>query len=103
MIWVILIAIIVIACAMYVKKSNTATETKKPIEPPSGDVVVLGCCASVDCGYYNAEVIRRSDGEFDLNFDVCYCAYQNKKVPRGASCPFAKEHPELLGKGVFDD
>ena len=77
----------------------------KPIQPPRGDVTIIGCL--VDCGYFVPKFKESSNGNLDFvkrNGRVAgFCNYQNCDVCQGGPCKFAKDHPDKLGKSVFDD
>ena len=77
-------------------------QANTPPEPPTEDVWIIGCRAG-DCGYGSWEFYQDASGEWQMNNKVVNCKYQNKKVRAGSQCPFAKDHPELLRKGVFSD
>lgn len=77
------------------------TKDNKPVTPPSADVRIIGC--QVDCGYF----VPKFNGNYDFvkrnGRVVGFCKYQNCDVCQGGPCKFAKDHPDKLVKGVFDD
>ncbi|MBQ8232281.1 MAG: hypothetical protein IJZ34_10215 [Lachnospiraceae bacterium] len=94
MFWILLIVTLIIVVLIIKKKESS--KQKKFLSPPTEDVYILGCCGSVECGYWSPEVIKRADGGVDINSKKCYCAYNKQWVKEFSPCPFAKEHPELL-------
>ena len=95
----IIIAIIVffVIKALCSKKE----EDKTPPSPPTEDVYILGC--NGDCGYFIPKFHKNANGEYDVDKKMCYCKYLNQSVRRGGPCAFAKDHPDKLGKSLFDD
>lgn len=93
---VILVIAVVIYFALF---SGRPQKSDKPITPPTIDVHILGC--HFNCGYATAEFQKNSKGDYDATGSF-YCAYQKKSVPGGSKCPYAEEHPDKLGKSLFD-
>lgn len=102
MFWILLIIIV----AILILKSILSEDEKKksPPSPPTDDVYILGCCGTVNCGYWSPEFAKGSDGQIVMNAEKCYCAYKKEWVKEFSQCPFAQEHPDLLiHSTVWDD
>lgn len=97
-----LFAIIVcLAVVIFVVGNNKDTNKNEKIEPPTEDAAYMGCM--MDCGYYSQEFYKDSNGKWEMSPDKGYCSYQNQIVKWGVPCQFAKDHPEQLKKGLFQD
>lgn len=78
-------------------------EKKEPPKPPREDVLVLGCCGAVDCGYWKP-VFSREAKEYVMIQGKCYCGYRNEEVKEGSVCPFSKkENKNMLRKSFWED
>ena len=72
----------------------------KSVDPPTGDVVIIGC--NCECGYATLEFEENENGDYNST-NMIYCDYQRKRVRKGSKCPYAKDHPDKLRKSLFDD
>lgn len=99
--WLIILLIVGIVLFKNVFNENEEKMKSKKIEPPTEDVYILGCCGSVECGYWEIEYYTDSSGRMEIRQGVCRCGYQGKTVKEFSQCPYAKEHPEQLRKGIW--
>lgn len=101
MFWFFVILLIAVAAYFFLfldKKERS--RSSEPPTPPTFDVVIIGC--NCDCGYATLQFKKNANGDYD-GTNMIHCAYQNATVRKGSKCPFAEDHPDKLGKGVFED
>lgn len=94
------IVIIVLAIVAYSFLFSDKPKQSKSSEPPTFDVVIMGC--DCDCGYATPEFRKDANGNYE-GTNMVYCAYQKKSVRKGSKCPYAEDYPDRLGKSVFED
>ncbi len=99
--WSIIFLIIGIVLIKIGIKGNKEETQAKKIEPPTEDVYILGCCGSVECGYWGMEYYKDNSGHMEIRKGVCRCSYQGKIVKEFSQCPYAKEYHERLRKGIW--
>lgn len=99
--WMIILLIVGIVLIKIGIEGGKEEPKPKKTEPPTEDVYILGCCGSVECGYWAPEFYTGNSGYKDMRQDICYCHYQGKTVRQFSQCTYAKEHPEQLRKGIW--